>query len=111
MKNTTCPECKRALNVPEEAVGKRIRCPACRHNFLVPPGADAPAADPEERKPPPARGEEVTPRRKGKKGKKSRQRGDRPRWLLFAAAGAVGCLLLAGVLWLIFRPRGGRGGG
>jgi len=31
-----CPECGRALKLGDEAAGKRVRCPACKHAFTVP---------------------------------------------------------------------------
>jgi hypothetical protein len=34
---TTCPGCKRALTVPENAAGHQVRCSECHHVFTVPP--------------------------------------------------------------------------
>ncbi len=31
-----CPSCQRKLNAPDTAVGKQIRCPACKNVFRVP---------------------------------------------------------------------------
>src|SRR5262245_42112988 len=31
----TCPECERTLNVPDSALGKRVRCPACKSPFVA----------------------------------------------------------------------------
>jgi predicted Zn finger-like uncharacterized protein len=49
-----CPHCQRSLNVPDEAAGKMVRCPACQEAFAVaqptptvtpaPPEPTAPAA-------------------------------------------------------------------
>ena len=36
-----CPDCKRKLKVPDTAVGKTIRCPACK---AVIPSASEPGA-------------------------------------------------------------------
>ncbi len=36
-----CPSCKRALNLPEEAINCQVQCPACRHQFH--PAEAAPA--------------------------------------------------------------------
>jgi hypothetical protein len=30
-----CPHCEKALSVPDEAVGKMVRCPACQSEFLI----------------------------------------------------------------------------
>ena len=30
-----CPECEKKINVPAEAVGKKIRCKGCEHVFVV----------------------------------------------------------------------------
>jgi predicted Zn finger-like uncharacterized protein len=38
-----CPSCSRALRVPEELIGKAVRCPTCRTEFT---GSSAPAAPP-----------------------------------------------------------------
>jgi DNA-directed RNA polymerase subunit RPC12/RpoP len=32
----TCPECRKKLNVPDTAAGKRVRCPACKHLVPIP---------------------------------------------------------------------------
>ena len=32
----TCPECKKSLNVPMSAAGRRGKCPACGTSFVVP---------------------------------------------------------------------------
>jgi DNA-directed RNA polymerase subunit RPC12/RpoP len=32
----TCTECRKKLNVPDTAAGKRVRCPACKHLMPVP---------------------------------------------------------------------------
>ena len=40
-----CPECDKKINVPADAVGKKIRCKACEHVFAVPaPAGKKPAA-------------------------------------------------------------------
>jgi hypothetical protein len=31
----TCPECRRALQVPEEFFGKSVQCPDCKHAFVA----------------------------------------------------------------------------
>src|SRR6266542_2624240 len=30
-----CPSCQRQLRVPDQAVGKTVRCPACKTTFAV----------------------------------------------------------------------------
>ncbi len=55
-----CPECEKKLTVAAAAVGKKIRCKACEHVFVVkapagkPPAAKpaAKAADPKKKTPP-----------------------------------------------------------
>ena len=37
---TRCPSCSKLLRVPDEAAGKRIRCPACQH--VITPGGEQP---------------------------------------------------------------------
>jgi WD40 repeat protein/DNA-directed RNA polymerase subunit RPC12/RpoP len=32
---TSCPQCGKSLKVDESLVGKNVRCPACRHRFLL----------------------------------------------------------------------------
>lgn len=32
---TTCPSCHKRLKVPDGAVGRRARCPACKGKFVV----------------------------------------------------------------------------
>jgi predicted Zn finger-like uncharacterized protein len=43
---TSCPECKTKIRVPEAAIGKKIRCKACEHAFVV---EVSPSAAPEEK--------------------------------------------------------------
>lgn len=31
-----CPQCHRKLQIPDGAVGRRARCPACRAKFVIP---------------------------------------------------------------------------
>lgn len=42
--DVTCPNCQKAMRVPAEASGKRIRCKACSHVFTA--GGDGGAAAP-----------------------------------------------------------------
>jgi hypothetical protein len=53
----TCPSCQRQLNVPDNAVGKQVRCPAsdCGTVFFVPAAAPLAAAPPAPAAPAPAR--------------------------------------------------------
>src|SRR5579871_6897782 len=41
MATVRCPSCGKPLKVREELVGKKLKCPGCRTNFL-PDGADVP---------------------------------------------------------------------
>ena len=33
---TKCPGCEKILKLPDNAGGKRIKCPACNHAFVIP---------------------------------------------------------------------------
>lgn len=50
-----CPKCGKALKVPPEFLGKRVRCPACGHVFQTGPQAAPPPApaQPSSQNPPP----------------------------------------------------------
>ncbi len=50
-----CPQCERQLRVPEDLLGKKVKCPTCGETFTA--GAEAP-----EKPAPPAREEEPRPR-------------------------------------------------
>src|SRR5205085_4078975 len=39
----SCPECDRQIKAPADAVGKKIRCKACEHVFVIKAPAKAPA--------------------------------------------------------------------
>jgi predicted Zn finger-like uncharacterized protein len=55
---TQCPSCSRKLNVPEDLLGKNVRCPSCGTTFMAneapggpqprPPARPAPPSPPEE---------------------------------------------------------------
>ena len=40
---TTCPSCGRALRVPDDLIGKNVKCPGCQTTFLA-ADEDAPAS-------------------------------------------------------------------
>jgi hypothetical protein len=42
----SCPNCQKAIQVPVEATGKRVKCKACQHIFAVPGDAPPAAAKP-----------------------------------------------------------------
>jgi phage FluMu protein Com len=44
---TECPACTKGLQVPNEAVGKRVKCPACAHAWQVAPPVAAVSEVPE----------------------------------------------------------------
>jgi predicted Zn finger-like uncharacterized protein len=51
-RSISCPQCQKAMKVPDEAVGKRVRCKACQHVFTVPDeGAPPVTAKPVAAKP------------------------------------------------------------
>ena len=35
MLNVNCPSCGKKLQIPENAVGRAVQCPACQHKFTV----------------------------------------------------------------------------
>ena len=35
-----CAGCKRKLRVPDGSSGRHVRCPACKHKFIVPTPAE-----------------------------------------------------------------------
>ena len=39
MLNTQCPACHQSMGVPAQAIGHKVRCPSCRHVWVVPPSA------------------------------------------------------------------------
>jgi len=50
---TQCPNCERKLRVPDDFLGKRVRCPACKEVFTPSAGEEAssPSAEPAPRTP------------------------------------------------------------
>lgn len=44
-----CAECQRKLKVPDEALGKKVECPACGARFIGRIDADAPTAPSSQR--------------------------------------------------------------
>ena len=49
----SCPECKRKLRVPDELIGKLVKCPTCGQTFNADPATQPPLPEP----PPPPREE------------------------------------------------------
>jgi hypothetical protein len=41
---TNCPNCQQSLQMPEEVVGRTVRCPFCKHQFTAAAAAPASAA-------------------------------------------------------------------
>src|SRR5712692_1097175 len=41
-----CPACTRALEVPDQLMGKRVKCPACKMIFTATPAGKGPPPDP-----------------------------------------------------------------
>jgi hypothetical protein len=50
---TSCPDCARKLRVPDELLGKKVRCPGCKVVFVASADA-APPSPPAPRRPTPA---------------------------------------------------------
>lgn len=48
---TTCPECSKQLRVPDDLIGRKVRCPGCSAMFTAEAAAEPPAPPP----PPPPR--------------------------------------------------------
>jgi predicted Zn finger-like uncharacterized protein len=48
---TSCPSCNRALRVPEELIGKSVKCPTCGKAFTAINGAETAPPTEEERRP------------------------------------------------------------
>lgn len=42
--STQCPACQVVLKIPEEGIGRRLRCPKCGHKFLAGPAGSSAAA-------------------------------------------------------------------
>jgi hypothetical protein len=85
MPQLTCPACQKKLNVPDEALGRKVKCPSCQGVFaaMAPQAAVvAPTAvveEPEEEE----EEQEAQPTAKGKK-KKTTKKAQRPVSLLTA---------------------------
>src|SRR5262249_2032034 len=49
---TSCPSCGKALRVPDDLLGKDVKCPSCQTQFVAgAAGLEAPPALPSERRP------------------------------------------------------------
>jgi hypothetical protein len=63
-----CSECSRQLRVPDELLGKKVKCPSCGVIFFAEaPGKSAPPPPPpdeEEEERPPSRGRDLVPSRR-----------------------------------------------
>lgn len=42
----SCPECQRKLRVPDDLIGKNVKCPTCGHTFVADPVSQAPPPPP-----------------------------------------------------------------
>ena len=49
-----CPQCERKLRVPEDLLGKKVKCPTCGNTFTaeVPSAAPPPRGEEDEHAPP-----------------------------------------------------------
>lgn len=68
----SCPDCQRKLRVPDELVGKLVKCPTCGQTFTADPATQAPPPDP-----PPNRTDKVA--RTSKVARDPDEDDDRPR--------------------------------
>jgi predicted Zn finger-like uncharacterized protein len=71
----SCPECRRKLRVPEELLGKQVKCPTCGHTFEA--HLTAMTAPPPEGEPPPRTSPVARRRREDEEEDRPRRR--RPR--------------------------------
>jgi predicted Zn finger-like uncharacterized protein len=55
----SCPECQRKLRVPNDLIGKQVKCPTCGQTFKADPAAQAPAPPPPAAEGKPARTSKV----------------------------------------------------
>jgi len=63
--NTKCPTCKRAVEIPDELMGKKVRCPSCKIIFLPTAGAPPSKTNSSRPQPPKSKSEEgIRARRK-----------------------------------------------
>jgi predicted Zn finger-like uncharacterized protein len=120
---TRCPNCERQVRVPDELLGKLVKCPTCGTTFTASAVGDRPAAPPEPRPAPPPAGayreEPPQPRRAVLRSDnedyeehygddeeydedRPRRRGRRGRRALEALRAPAICLLVTGVLGLLF---------
>ena len=73
-----CPECEKKINVPSEAVGKKVRCKGCEHVFVVAaPGGKKASKRPARRPDQGAAGGQEDGA--GRQGRQARSRGRRGR--------------------------------
>jgi hypothetical protein len=98
---TTCPSCEASVAVRGTAAGKKIECPKCKFQFVVPDGDGAKAASGEKAK----EKEKTAP--KGKAGKAKAKGGGGNSKVIIGAL--VGVLALAGLAVGAFMIFGGEG--
>jgi predicted Zn finger-like uncharacterized protein len=122
-----CPQCERKLRVPEELLGKKVKCPTCGNTFTAeagPAGADAAPPPP----PPPAAEERPSRRspsdeveqeddRPSRRSRRDDRYDDEPRprrrssgsyvphrgtlILVFGILGLVACGIFAPIAWIM----------
>lgn len=91
-----CPSCRKALKAPDNAAGRKVKCPKCGTVLIIP--APQQIAAPFEDLSPPAPTMPPSPAR----------RSNRAVLFMIAGGGALAVFLLVGVLILIFGTRGSR---
>jgi hypothetical protein len=69
-----CPQCQRAVRVPEDLLGRLVKCPACGAQFTAAASEEPAPAPP----PPPAFDEPVPPRAPGAAAEEFARREDEP---------------------------------
>jgi predicted Zn finger-like uncharacterized protein len=100
---TACPNCQRQLKVPENLLGRTVRCPSCKTTFVAQAGEEEAAIamiDEEPRAPEPGRpvsGAHVAPRRRVRASEEAAS----------ALKGPAICLLIFGVIAIILGFLGG----
>jgi hypothetical protein len=121
-----CPKCERKLRIPEELLGKKVKCPTCSETFTATAAAGGAAPPPPEDEPPPRprpprdedfQAEDRPSRRPRRDEDIDRDRDDEPRprrrsagsyaphrgtlILVFGILGLVVCAIFAPVAWIM----------
>jgi len=105
---SNCPACNQQVRVPDQLIGRNVKCPACGHVFLATESGPASAPMQREHVPPPPPNDDYEDSRQDYDDyAEDRPRRRRKRGGSFRKAEASGrltapaiCLLITGILWL-----------